>query len=219
MQEGIVSPMFPYVRITAAATAILVGLTLAMAQEPKSAGPTHGKQVHVQLTTTAGPIILALDAQRAPETVQNFLAYVQQKHYQGTVFHRVIDGFMIQGGGLDSQLSEKPTRPPVKNESNNGLKNAKYTVAMARLGNDPHSATSQFFINLADNSFLNRDESDDGFGYAVFGKVVQGEDVVNSIAQAPTQTQPNPAFPAQLLQDIPVNPVVVTDVTIVDQRK
>ncbi|MGA0613034.1 peptidylprolyl isomerase [Caldimonas sp. KR1-144] len=140
----------------------------------------------VELHTTQGVITLELDEAKAPKTVENFLAYVASGHYDGTVFHRVIKGFMIQGGGFEPGLKQKPTQAPIANEAANGLKNDKYTVAMART-NAPHSATAQFFINAADNAFLNfTSESPSGWGYAVFGKVVSGQDVVDAIEKVKT---------------------------------
>jgi peptidyl-prolyl cis-trans isomerase B (cyclophilin B) len=128
-----------------------------------------------------GVITLELDEQKAPKTVANFLNYVKKGHYDGTIFHRVIDGFMIQGGGFAPGMSQKPTDKPIENEADNGLKNAKYTVAMART-NDPHSASAQFFINVADNAFLNHTApSAQGWGYAVFGKVVGGTEIVDKL--------------------------------------
>jgi peptidyl-prolyl cis-trans isomerase B (cyclophilin B) len=133
-----------------------------------------------------GTIVLELDAEKAPKTVANFLAYVAKGHYDNTVFHRVIPGFMIQGGGFEPGMKQKPTDAPVDNEANNGLKNDNYTVAMART-QAPHSATAQFFINVADNSFLNHTApSMQGWGYAVFGKVVSGQDVVDRIKAVKT---------------------------------
>ena len=133
-----------------------------------------------------GTITLELDAEKAPKTVANFLAYVNKGHYNNTIFHRVIPGFMIQGGGMEPGMGQKPTDAPITNEANNGLKNNNYTVAMARTG-DPHSATAQFFINVADNSFLNHTApSQQGWGYAVFGKVVSGQDVVDRIKTVKT---------------------------------
>ena len=133
-----------------------------------------------------GTITLELDAEKAPKTVANFLAYVNKGHYNNTIFHRVIPGFMIQGGGMEPGMTQKPTDAPITNEANNGLKNANYTVAMARTG-DPHSATAQFFINVADNGFLNHTApSQQGWGYAVFGKVVSGQDVVDRIKTVKT---------------------------------
>ena len=141
---------------------------------------------NVELTTSAGTITLALDDAKAPLTVANFLAYVNKGHYDGTVFHRVIKNFMVQGGGMTADMAQKPTDATIQNEANNGLKNLKYTVAMART-NAPHSASAQFFINTKDNDFLNfTSESPSGWGYAVFGKVVAGTDVVDKIEQAKT---------------------------------
>jgi peptidyl-prolyl cis-trans isomerase B (cyclophilin B) len=133
-----------------------------------------------------GVITLELDEQKAPKTVANFLAYVKKGHYDGTIFHRVIDGFMVQGGGFAPGMTQKPTDAQIQNEANNGLKNAKYTVAMARTS-DPHSASAQFFINVSDNAFLNHTApTAQGWGYAVFGKVVGGQDVVDRITKVPT---------------------------------
>jgi peptidyl-prolyl cis-trans isomerase B (cyclophilin B) len=140
----------------------------------------------VLLNTTAGDIRIELDDVAAPESSRNFLSYVAKGHYDGTVFHRVIKGFMIQGGGFDTKMSQKPTDAPIANEANNGLKNAHYTVAMART-NAPHSATSQFFINATDNGFLDhKSETPQGWGYAVFGKVVEGHEVVDAIEAVKT---------------------------------
>lgn len=143
----------------------------------------------VELHTSAGLIRLELDDAKAPSSVDNFLNYVRSGHYDGTVFHRVIKGFMIQGGGMDAQMKQKSTLQPIVNEANNGLKNEKYSVAMARTS-DPHSATAQFFINTSDNAFLNfRAENAQGWGYAVFGKVVAGADVVDRIETVKTGRQ------------------------------
>ena len=140
----------------------------------------------VEFTTSAGTIRAELDEAKAPATVANFLAYVNAGHYDGTIFHRVIKGFMVQGGGFAPDLSQKPTREPIQNEANNGLKNDKYTLAMART-NAPHSASAQFFINGTDNDFLNfRSETPQGWGYAVFGKVVAGTEVVDKIEAVAT---------------------------------
>jgi len=139
----------------------------------------------VQLDTSAGSIRLELDDVKAPLSTQNFLEYVRQGHYDGTVFHRVIKNFMIQGGGMDKAMRQKTTRAPIANEAKNGLKNLHYTLAMARTG-DPHSATAQFFINTTDNDFLNFTGEGAGWGYAVFGRVVAGNDVVDAIGKVPT---------------------------------
>lgn len=162
----------------------------------------------IKLTTNHGAITLELDAEKAPQTVANFLAYVESGHYDGTVFHRVINGFMIQGGGMSVGMQEKSTRAPVENEAANGLKNDRGTIAMART-NDPHSATAQFFINLADNDFLNhRAPSGQGWGYCVFGRVVDGMDVVDQIKGVKTG---NKGFH----QDVPVEDVVIEKAEVV----
>lgn len=165
--------------------------------------------VLVELDTTAGKIKLALDQGKAPVSVDNFVKYVKSGHYDGTIFHRVIEGFMIQGGGMTPNMEEKETREPIKNESTNGLLNEKMTVAMARTPL-PDSATSQFFINLADNDFLNRAQSRDGYGYAVFGKVVEGEDVVEKIAKMPTR-------PRGDHRDVPAEDVVIKSARVVEK--
>lgn len=164
----------------------------------------------VSMQTSHGAIVLELDAEKAPETVENFLTYVRDGHYDGTVFHRVIENFMIQGGGFEPGMTEKPTRGTIRNEAGNGLKNAKGTVAMARRP-DPHSASAQFFINVSDNSFLDfRAETNDGWGYCVFGKVTSGMDAVNRILEAPTGT-------SGMHQDVPVEDVVVEQATVVGE--
>jgi len=142
--------------------------------------------LNVADTATPGVIVLELDDEKAPESTANFLAYVNKGHYDGTIFHRVIKNFMIQGGGFTTDMQQKPTDAPIKNEAANSLKNDKYTIAMARTG-DPHSATAQFFINVVDNDFLNHTApTGQGWGYAVFGKVVQGQDVVDEIRKVRT---------------------------------
>jgi len=162
----------------------------------------------IKLTTNHGAITLDLDAEKAPKTVANFLAYVESGHYDGTIFHRVIDGFMIQGGGMGVGMKEKATNAPVENEAGNGLKNDRGTIAMART-NDPHSATAQFFINVKDNDFLNfRAPSGSGWGYCVFGKVVEGMDVVDKIKGVKTG---NKGFH----QDVPVEDVVIEKAEVV----
>ncbi len=149
-----------------------------------------------------GVITLELDAEKAPKSVENFLSYVKKGHYDGTIFHRVIPGFMIQGGGFEPGLKQKGTREPIRNEAGNGLKNDKYTLAMART-NAPHSATAQFFINTTDNDFLNHtSKSVQGWGYAVFGKVVAGADVVDRIERVKTGN-------AGFHQNVPKDPVVI----------
>jgi peptidyl-prolyl cis-trans isomerase B (cyclophilin B) len=162
----------------------------------------------VKLSTNLGTITLDLDTQRAPETVKNFLQYVQDGHYDNTVFHRVIDGFMIQGGGFEPGMRQKPTRAPVGNEANNGLKNERGTIAMARTG-DPHSATAQFFINVADNGFLNHTApTAQGWGYCVFGRVTDGMDVVEKIKAVRTGSK-------GMHKDVPVEDVVIERAEVV----
>ena len=156
----------------------------------------------VKLHTNFGPITLELDSTAAPETVANFLQYVKDAHYDGTIFHRVIDGFMIQGGGFTPDMDQKPTRAPINNEAQNGLKNVAYSIAMARTP-DPHSASSQFFINVADNAFLDfRAENAQGYGYCVFGKVVEGQDVIDRIRKVRTGMRAGH-------QDVPVENVII----------
>jgi peptidyl-prolyl cis-trans isomerase A (cyclophilin A)/peptidyl-prolyl cis-trans isomerase B (cyclophilin B) len=177
------------------------------------AAPVQAANPQVELDTTAGKIKIELYPDAAPKTVENFLAYVKAKTYDGTQFHRVIPNFMIQGGGYDADFKQKPTKPPVENEagqsSKAGLLNVPGTVAMARTG-DPHSATSQFFINVADNKSLNfREATVQGYGYTVFGKVVDGMDVVKKIAAAPTGA--GGPFP----KDVPTERVLIKQATIV----
>jgi peptidyl-prolyl cis-trans isomerase B (cyclophilin B) len=161
--------------------------TITAASAQTSPQPTQGKHMSsVKFTTTMGSFTLQLDAAKAPKTVENFLQYVRDGHYTGTVFHRVIGNFMIQGGGFEKGMKQKPTRAPVENEANNGLKNDNYTVAMARTS-DPHSASAQFFINVKDNGFLNfSSPTPQGWGYAVFGKVSEGTDTVDAIKKVQT---------------------------------
>jgi len=168
---------------------VMVLLSGVVAMSMGSEAQAAAKPVKVKLTTGMGDIVLELYPDKAPATVENFLQYTKDSHYNGTVFHRVIDGFMIQGGGMDADLRQKSTRAPIKNEADNGLKNEPYTIAMARTS-DPHSASSQFFINVADNKALNhREKSMSGWGYTVFGKVVQGKEVVDKIKAVPTDRQ------------------------------
>lgn len=163
----------------------------------------------VELHTNHGVIKLELNAEKAPKTVANFLNYVKNGHYDGTVFHRVIDGFMIQGGGFEAGMKQKPTEAPVENEANNGLKNERGSIAMART-NDPHSASAQFFINVADNDFLNHSSpTPQGWGYAVFGKVVDGLDVVDKIKSVKTGSK-------GFHQDVPVDDVVIEKAVVVE---
>ena len=161
-------------------------------------------QSKVQLKTSMGDIVLELNDAKAPKSAANFLQYVRDKHYDGTVFHRVIDGFMIQGGGMDANLNEKPTRAPIPLEASNGLKNDRGTIAMARTGN-PNSATSQFFINVVNNDMLNAPKPD-GHGYAVFGKVIKGMDVVDKIRAVATGNR-------GMHQNVPTTPVTILSAT------
>ena len=160
----------------------------------------------VDLKTSLGTIRLELYPAKAPKTVENFLQYVKAGHYNGTVFHRVIPGFMVQGGGMTADMNQKPVRPPIPIESKNGLKNETGTLAMARTS-DPNSATSQFFVNVNNNEFLNY-PGQDGYGYTVFGKVVSGMDVVNKIVAVPTANR-------GMHQNVPVKPVVIESMTVV----
>src|SRR6476469_5136599 len=188
-------------------TIAITAIGLAAGAQTQAANP------QVDLDTTAGKIRIELDSAAAPKTVENFLTYVKAKHYDGTQFHRVIPGFMIQGGGFSTDFKQKPTRPPIANEaaqsSKAGLTNVPGTIAMARTG-DPNSATAQFFINVNDNKSLNfREPTPQGYGYVVFGKVVQGMDVVNKIATAPTGS--GGPFPT----DVPVERVIINSATVV----
>ncbi len=160
----------------------------------------------VKLTTSMGDIVVQLNPDKAPKSVENFLQYVREKHYDGTVFHRVIDGFMIQGGGFTPEMQQKKVRAPIPLEASNGLKNDKYTLAMARTS-DPNSATAQFFINVKDNAMLNAPQPD-GHGYAVFGKVVEGNEVVDKIKAVATSNK-GP------MQNVPTTPVLIQSATIV----
>lgn len=160
----------------------------------------------VKLATSAGDIVLELEREKAPKTVDNFVQYVKAGHYDGTIFHRVIDNFMIQGGGMTADMAEKPTRAPIPLESRSGLSNTRGTVAMARTM-DPKSATAQFFINVKDNAFLDQPNARDGNGYAVFGKVVAGMDVVDKIKLVPTTTKGGH-------QNVPQQPVLIKKATL-----
>jgi cyclophilin family peptidyl-prolyl cis-trans isomerase len=185
---------------------ILAALALSASLTASAAGP------QVEVKTSLGVIVIELDAEKAPATVENFVQYVKDRHYDGTVFHRVIPGFMIQGGGFDADFKQKATRKPVKNEAANGLKNDVGTIAMARTA-DPHSATAQFFINVADNASLNfRFPTPEGYGYTVFGKVTKGMDVVQRIVKV--QTGPGPAPH----RDVPVKPVVIESAKLLEAK-
>jgi len=190
-------------RAVVAALALLVSI---------AAGAADAANPRVEIKTGMGAIVVELDPAKAPLTVENFLQYVKAGHYDGTIFHRVMPGFMIQGGGFTPEFKEKPARKPVRNEAANGLPNAAGTIAMARTP-DPHSATAQFFINVADNRTLNfRFPTADGYGYAVFGKVVKGMDVVNRIVKVRTGPGPAPH------ENVPVKPVVIESARVVGSK-
>ncbi len=179
---------------------MLVSQTLALAAGANSA---------VKLETNMGDIILRLDDAKAPITVKNFLEYVKSGHYDGTIFHRVIKDFMIQGGGMTPDMKQKPTNKPIKNEASNGLDNEAYTVAMARTS-DPNSATAQFFINVKDNKFLNYSApTPQGYGYTVFGKVIKGQKIVDKIKAVPTGNR-------AMHQDVPVDPVIIVKASVIE---
>ena len=186
-----------------AATA-LVSLALTCLH-PSMSSAQQPAAPRVALKTSAGEIVLELNPTKAPKSVDNFLQYVKSGQYNGTVFHRVMNGFMVQGGGMDADMKEKPTRAPIRNEAANGLKNDAYTVAMART-QDPDSATAQFFINVADNGMLDFPQPD-GAGYAVFGKVVQGKDVVDRIKTVATGDKAGH-------QNVPLKPIVITSARV-----
>lgn len=188
----------------ALAACLMAILTLGAGMNLQAAG----KPVFVKLETSKGDITLELFPDKAPATVANFLTYVKDGFYNGTIFHRVINGFMIQGGGFDAQMNQKPTRSPIKNEADNGLGNDAYTIAMARTM-EPHSATAQFFINVADNKMLNHTgKTPRGWGYAVFGKVVKGKEVVDKIKAVATTNR-------GMHQNVPVEPVTIIKAMVV----
>jgi peptidyl-prolyl cis-trans isomerase B (cyclophilin B) len=201
--EGTLLRLSAFLTLTAG---LALGLTLTAGGEAQAAQ----KPVQVKLSTSMGDITLELYPDKAPATVANFLKYVNEGFYDGTIFHRVIDGFMIQGGGMDAQMKEKATGAPIQNEADNGLKNDAYTIAMARTQN-PHSASAQFFINVKDNDFLNHSaKTVQGWGYAVFGKVVAGKEVVDKIKVVATG---NKGFH----QNVPLEPVILKKATVVSQ--
>ena len=197
----------------------LVGMIPLVSLSAQAASPSNSTQKQgvtsmstaprVKMSTNQGDFIISLNAEKAPKTVANFLAYVKDGFFDGTIFHRVIDGFMIQGGGFEPGLKQKPTKATVENEANNGLKNNKYTLAMARTS-DPHSATAQFFINVANNDFLNHTApTAQGWGYAVFGEVVEGQDVIDKMKGVPTA---NSGFH----QNVPTNDIVITKAVVLE---
>lgn len=191
--------VFRFFAMVAALTAAL----LAAPADGQAAEPT------VKLETSMGDIVVQLNSRKAPLSTANFLQYVKSGFYDGTIFHRVIKGFMIQGGGLTQDMKEKSGHAPIKNEASNGLRNQRYTIAMARTS-DPDSATSQFFINTVNNRFLDADKAQDGVGYAVFGEVIKGTDVVRKIEAVPTTTHGN-------YQDVPATPVVIKSATVLSE--
>jgi peptidyl-prolyl cis-trans isomerase B (cyclophilin B) len=190
---------------------VAMGLALALSTtahaQPAASAEEGASNVTVNMQTNRGTIVLELDRDRAPVTVENFVSYARQGFYDGTIFHRVIPGFMIQGGGFEPGMNQKPTDSPIKNEADNGLSNVTGTIAMARTPN-PHSATAQFFINVSDNKFLDHTApTPQGWGYTVFGRVVDGMEVVQEIVQVPTTSRAGH-------QDVPVDDVVIEKVTI-----
>jgi len=193
-------------RILASLISLLAILPVAaQAQSPAKSNPTNPK---VALDTSKGKIVIELYADKAPKTVKNFLTYVKAGHYNGTIFHRVIPGFMIQGGGFTPDMTEKKTRPPIPNEADNGLQNQRGTIAMARTP-DPNSASAQFFINVNNNGSLNfRSKTAEGWGYAVFGNVVEGMDVADAIVGVPATTK-GP------YGDVPIQPILIKKATVV----
>jgi len=188
-------------------TALLLVLLLSHPIAPAHAQKVSSKNPEVVLDTTMGKIVISLFPAEAPKTVANFLTYVKSGQYDGTIFHRVIPNFMIQGGGFTPDFKQKPTRPPIQNEADNGLENKRGTVAMARTG-EPHSATAQFFLNTTDNHFLNhKGKNQKGWGYAVFGQVIEGMDVVDAISRVKTGTR-------GMFRDVPVESVVIKNATV-----
>ena len=187
---------------------LAVGLMVGLILGTGSSARAERSHPLVKLETSMGDITLELYPDKAPVTVANFLEYVKAGFFDGTIFHRVISGFMIQGGGLDAKMNKKPTRAPIKNEADNGLTNDAYTVAMARTG-DPNSATAQFFINVVNNTMLNHTaKTPQGWGYAVFGKVVKGKEVVDKIKAVPTTTRDS-------YENVPQEPVTIIKATVV----
>lgn len=189
--------------------ALGMGHTAQAASSTSNQGNTMSSSPRVKLQTSQGDIVIELNAEKAPKTVENFLTYVKEGYYDGTIFHRIINNFMIQGGGFEAGMKQKQTHASIENEANNGLKNDRYTVAMARTS-DPHSASAQFFINVADNDFLNfTAPTPNGWGYAVFGAVVEGTQVVDQLKGVKTGTK-------GFHQDVPVEDVILEKATIVE---
>ena len=188
---------------------LLFGIVGSAAAQQGGGATAHPR---VAFDTTKGKIVIELFEDKAPKTVANFLQYVKSGHFDGTIFHRVIPGFVIQGGGFTADMTQKPTKPPIQNEADNGLKNARGTLSMART-NDPNSASSQFFVNLSDNAALDhKGKSVQGWGYAVFGKVVEGMDVVDQIAQVRTGRK-------GYFDDVPVEPITVRKAEVLGSGK
>jgi peptidyl-prolyl cis-trans isomerase A (cyclophilin A) len=185
---------------------LALGITAALCLSTAALADAASTTSQVKFQTSLGDFTVEVYADKAPKTVENFLQYVKDKHYNGTIFHRVMDGFMVQGGGLTQEMKDKPTRDPIPPEARNGLKNNRGTIAMARTGN-PNSATAQFFINVVDNQGLNA-PAPDGYGYAVFGKVVAGMDTIDKIRVAPTGNK-GP------YQNVPLTPIVINSATLV----
>jgi peptidyl-prolyl cis-trans isomerase B (cyclophilin B) len=200
---------FRVLAATVCVTTVVAVMTCCQVAAQTTADP---KLPEVELDTTAGKITIELDSVKAPKTVANFLDYVKSGHYNGTIFHRVIPDFMIQGGGLDGNMKEKKTKPPIVNEGGNGLTNKKYSLAMART-NDPNSATSQFFINTKDNAFLNRSSVNPG--YAVFGRVVKGLGVVDAISKSKTTSKENGDVPGMRMRDVPVTAITIKTAKVI----
>jgi len=195
--------------LIATLAAALAAPTLTRAAQPEDAAEEQDQEqsiVYIEMKTTMGTLYLALNETKAPRSVENFVRYAEDGFYDGTIFHRVMDDFMIQGGGFTPGLEKKPTREPIENEWENGLKNTRGTIAMARLGGRADSATSQFFINLTDNGFLDRPR--DGAGYAVFGRVVKGLDVLDTIAQVPVHRE-------GIHGHVPDEPITIESVSVV----
>jgi peptidyl-prolyl cis-trans isomerase B (cyclophilin B) len=183
-----------------------------MAQSAEGKSKLMSQSTQVKLETSLGDIVIELASDKAPVSCENFLAYVKEGHYDGTIFHRVIPKFMAQGGGYTADFTQKPTHAPIRNEADNGLKNDRGTIAMARTP-DPNSATAQFFINYTDNAFLNyKSPTPQGWGYAVFGKVVQGMDIVDKMAEIPT----GPGGP--MPSDVPRQDIVIEKATVVEHQ-
>ena len=198
------------IRNTYFSTVALICITISSCYGDSIHKINHGEETKlIKLTTTKGNIVIKLFSDKAPETVKNFLNYTENGNYNGTIFHRVIENFMVQGGGLMPDMSEFVSNAPVVNESNNDLSNKKGTVAMARTS-DPHSATSQFFINLKDNDFLDKKNAPDGYGYCVFGEVVEGMDIIENIGTVSTGNAGGHG-------DVPQEPIIVEKVEVIEE--